>query len=395
MQTSFGFFGMDIRQKLNARRTAALNNNARYESLRNVPQRRQSYYEIAAYFILPMLLIAAGAMPPVAVFLMPAILPLLYLLFRRFGGALPFSCVAFYALFSLVFAFDILTVVYAVFLFFALIGSIVSAQLKHYLLCMATAAVFAVFGAVAGMGIIRLAVGRPLGDIGAEYVEIEIENPFIDYLAHDYYESIDIPAEIGRLKPEDDGYAEAVCEFFAEYVRDELESYAPYICVHLGGLVGLIAYFISVVVNRRTAGAYDYDISREEVALSSRCLGGVRCEPTPIAKMKFPRSYLWAVLLPALGASLILDLVGGYGALSATIMHAFITLPSAAAFVTLCAFFVSLFKGKVKIVAYAVFFALMLSCVVFSVVLFFASMIGLCDIILNLRYWTDFIRKEG
>ena len=47
------------------------------------------YFEFAAYFALLPLLIAAGAMPSAALFLMPVILPALYVLFRRFGACLP------------------------------------------------------------------------------------------------------------------------------------------------------------------------------------------------------------------------------------------------------------------------------------------------------------------
>lgn len=342
-----------------------------------------------------MLLLAAGALPSTALFLMPIILPLLYLLFRRFGAVFPLSCVLFYGVFSLVFNYDVLTVVYAVFLFFALIGVVLSAQLKPYLLCMTVAAVFAVFGAFAGMGIVRLAEGKPLGDVGKEYVMRQSDDPFVDYLARDYYENANIPEDIGRVKPNEKGYDKAVVELFGEYVKDELDGYAPYDCVHFGGLIALIAYFISIAINRRTASAYDCDISAEEVALGTRCLGGVRVENTPIANMRFPRSFLWSVLLPALTASVLLDIIGGYAALSATFMHAFITLPTAAAFVGLAAYFVSLTKGKGRVVAYILFFALMIAAVIIPIVLLISSILGLCDIILDLRFWTDFIRTEG
>lgn len=384
---------VSIIERITARRKASQIENARCSELVRVPQKRQSYYEIAAYFVVPLLFLAAGALPSLALFFLPVLLPMLYLLFRRFGALLPFSCVFFYGLFSLLFNYDVLTVVYSVTLFFALAGAILSAQLKQYLLCMAIAAAFAVVGAICGMGIVRLAEDKPLGDVATEYVQRESDDPFISYLAREYYESTTIPHEIGRIKPNEKGYTKATIEFFGEYAHDEFESYAPYMCVHFGGVLGLIAYFISVAVNRRTSSAYDANSTREEVELGTRSLGGVRCEFTPIGKMRFPRSYLWAVLLPGLVASVLLDVLGGYDALSATLMHAFATLPSAAAFVTLGAFFASLFKGKGRIVAYVVLTLLYAAAVVFNIVLFIFSLLGLCDIILNLRYWTDYIRS--
>ena len=389
-------FALSIREKINARRIAALNTKEHCDELKKIPQRMQSPYEIAAYFIVPMLLVAAGAMPSVALFLLPVILPMLYLLFRRFGAVLPLSCVFFYGLLSLLFNYDILTVVYSVTLFFALIGVIISAQVKPYLLCMAIAAVAAVVGAIVGMGIVRLAEGKPLGDIAEEYVHRESEDPFISYLARDYYESITVPPEIGRIKPNEKGYAQATIEFFGEYVNDEFDGYAPYMCVHFGGLLGLVAYFVSAIVNRRTSSPYDVDTTEVEVALGTRCMGGVGRELTRISDMRFPRAYLWAVLLPGFIASLLLDFVGGYEALSSTVMHAFVTMPPAAAFFTLGAFFAAQFKegSKWRAVAYMLLIVVAVAAVMFSIVLFICSLRGLCDIILNLRFWTDFIRKE-
>ncbi len=333
-------------------------------------------------------------MPSTALFLMPFILPLLYLTYRRLGAALPFSCVGFYGLISLTVNYDILTVVYFVFLGFALAGAIAAAQLKPYLLCMTVAAVFAIIGAGVGFGIVRLAEGVPLGDVASEYVCAENDDPFIRFLARNHYESIEIPQEIGRVQPDEAGYDEAVTDFYSDYVKKEIGSYAPYICVHYAGLLGLLTYFISVAAGVRTASPYDIDITEKEIALSSRCMGGIRREVVPISGMRFPRTYLWAVLLPAIVASALLDFVGGYDALSATIMHAFITLPTAAAFVALGAYFASLFGGRGKIVAYVVFYIVCAAMVVFPLALFICSIIGLCDIILNLRFWTEFIRDD-
>ncbi len=332
-------------------------------------------------------------MPSVALFLMPAVLPLLYLLFRRFGAVLPFSCLLFYGLFSLVLNYDVLTVVYFVFSNCALGGAIVSAQYKQYLLCMAVAVVAAVLGAIFGMVIVRAVEGKPLGEVAREYVAAEYDDPFIGYIARDYYENTDIPPEMVRVKPNEDGYDAAVIEFFGEYAHDRFVVYAPYLCVHLGGLLGLVVYFVSAAVNRRTVSPYD-DASECEVRLGSRCMGGVRFAPPPIGSMRFPRAYLWTVLLPAFVASVILDAVGGFDALSATLMHAFVTLPSAAAFFSLVMHMSSLFGGKKRIIAFAVSVIAGCCAVVFPIGLFVFSLLGLCDIILNLRFWIDFLRTD-
>ncbi len=383
------FFG-DIRARCS---DSARNFSVRYAQLRSKAQRLPSAYEIAAYFAVPLLLIAAGAMPSVALFLLPAILPLLYLLYRRLGAALPFSCVLFYALFSLLFNYDVLTVIYAALISFSLCGAIACSQCDKYLLSMAVAAAFAVIGAIVGMGAVRLSEGKPLGDTAREYVAAEYDDPFIGFLARDYYESTTLPHETVRVKPNENGYDEAVVEFFGEYAHDEFDVYAPYLCVHFGGLLGLISFFVSTAINRRTSGPCDGDATDTDVSRSALGMGGVRQRPPEIGSMKFPRAYLWSVLLPALVASIVLDVVGGFDALSATVMHGFVTLPSAAAFFTLGAYFASLFGGKKKIAAVAVLIVAGICAVVFSVALFVFSIIGLCDIILNLRFWTDFIRS--
>lgn len=385
---------MSLRENIASWRALAQNDKSMFAAMRRVPQRPPSAYEIAAYFVVPALLVAMGAMPSVALFFLPVTLPMLYLLFRRFGAALPLSCVIFYALFSLVFNFDLLTVVYSVALAFSLVGLIVAAQYKQCLLCMAIAAISAVVGMIAGMGVVRLAEGKPLGDVAEDYIAAEYDDPFIGYVARDYYESIEIPPDIVRIKPGETGYDAAVIEFFGEYVHDELDVYAPYLCVHFGGLLGLIGFFVSVVINRRTVGPYDGGVTEYEIGLGSRCMGGVRSTPQPIGSMRFPRAYLWAVLLPALVASIALDFVGGFDALSATVMHAFVTLPSAAACFALGAHIAALFGGKKRAVAVFVLVAAGACAAVFSPALLVFSLLGLCDIILNIRYWIDFLRSD-
>ncbi len=355
---------------------------------------RQSGYEIAAYAVVPLLLIAAGAMPSVAAFLLPAILPLLYLLFRRFGAVFPLTCVSMYGLLSLTLNYDVLTVLYFCFLIFALCGLILSAQLNHYLLCAAVCVGVAILGGFAGLTVIRVAEGKPLAAVAADYIVAEREDPFVAFLAENRYDGANIPADIGKLSPGDEGYYDAVTEYYSEYAHDDIETYGPYYCLHYSAIFAMLAYFVSVIIGRNTASAYDYDIGEPDIRLSTRCLGGIRRESVAIRDMKFPRSYLWAVLLPGLLTSIVLDIVGGYMGLSATVMHAFVTLPSAHAFVTLMAFFASQFNGKARIAAYSVFFVLMAAMMLVPMILFICSIIGLCDVILNLRYWTNFLRSD-
>ena len=108
--------------------------------------------------------------------------------------------------------------------------------------------------------------------------------------------------------------------------------------------------------------------------------------------MKIPRAYLWSVALPALVVSVILDIVGGFDILSATVMHAFVTLPSAFAFFTLLLYFASLFKGRANVAATCVAVVVVAVNVIFPVVMFFCSVVGLCDVILDLRRVTEYLR---
>lgn len=385
---------MDIKTLVKTASQRAQKDNARYSIFRRVPQKAVSPFETAAYFALPPLLIAVGAMPSVALFFMPVALCALYVLYRRFGACLPFSCVAFYGLFALLFNYDVLTVVYFCFLIFALAGVIASAQIKPYLACMTVAAIAAILGVAVGFFVVRLAEGAPLGDVAANYVKSEIDDPFINYLARDYYDGTKLPDAAGeKLKPSDKGYTAACAEYFSEYAHDEFADYAAYMCVHYGAVFGAAAYFVSVILNRHTASAYDNNASTRDLNRSSKCMGGVRRETTAVADMRFPRAYLWAVLLPGFIASLCLDLVGDFDALSATVMHAFVTVPPAFAFVALGAYFCSLFKnGKARVAAYTVFTLLAIAMVYVPLVLFVCSVIGLCDIILNLRFWVKFLQ---
>lgn len=336
----------------------------------------------------------AGAMPSSALLLMPVILPLLYLLYRRFGIYFPMSCVCAYGAVALTVNYDILTVGYFCFLFFALGGLVFSAQFKMYLACATVAAVTAILGAVVGVGIIRLAENKPMNDIVYDYVVAEREDPVIGFLSRNYYSSADIPDDIGKLEPSDDGYELAAAEYYAESVRDDLELYLLYYCVHYGAVFAAVGYFMSVIINRRTASCYDCDVAPEELQLSTRALGGVRVEMSPVSEMRIPRAYLWTCLLPAFVAGIVLEFVGDFSALSATVMHTFVTIPTAFCFYTLAAFFASLFKGKARVVAYAVLYLTGAAMVVFPFAVFVCSLFGVCDVILNLRFWTRFIMED-
>lgn len=368
--------------------------NGERARLRRVPQRGISVYELLTYAILPFLLIMAGAMPSAAVWLMPIILPFLYVLYRRFGAYFPLACVFVYGAISLAFNYDILTVVYFCALFFALCGLLVSCQISPYLACAACAAVFAVVGAMLGVCVVRLAEGVPISEIATRYVLAEREDPVISFFARDYYEHAELAGGEIKLEPKDEGYALAAATVFSEWASDEFGYYIWYYCVHYGALAGAVGYFIAVIVNRRTASCYDCDATEAEISLSTRALGGVRVETAPIADMKLPRAYLWSCLLPAAVAAMILEFVGGYDFLSATVMHAFVTLPSAFGCYTLLAYFASLFKGKARTAANVVLVVVGIAAVIFPMALFVLSIIGVCDCILNLRYWTNFIMTD-
>ncbi|MDE6401040.1 MAG: hypothetical protein K2L54_00330, partial [Clostridiales bacterium] len=174
---------------------------------------------------------------------------------------------------------------------------------------------------------------------------------------------------------------------------DEFGEYIWYYCIHYGAVIAGIGFFFSIALNRKTSSCYDTDAAEQSLKKSTRALGGVRVMRTPIAQMKMPRSYLWTCVLPALITGLILQFVGGYEALAATCTHLFVTMPSAFAFITVATYFATLFNGKARIAAYIVLVVLAVLTVLFPVALFFFSIIGVCDCILDLRYWTEFIKR--
>ncbi len=333
-------------------------------------------------------------MPTSGLVLMPFALALLYLLYRRFDAPFPFAVVCGYGGVSLALNYDILTVVYFTFLLVALCGLILSAQLKPYLLCVTVAAVFAALGFFSGAGIVRLVSGARLNTVAEQYVMDERDDPIIAFAARLEYDSADLPAGVEKLDRGDEGYDDETVKYLSSVAADTVEEYLLYYCLHFGAVIGGIAYFFSVMLNKRTASAEDICADEKLIALSTRALGGARREVNRIADMRVPRAFLWSCLLPAFVAGVILEIVGGFDALSATIMHAFVTLPASFAFITLMCYFASLFRGKGRIAAYIVFGILCVASVISPTVLFFGSMIGVCDILLNLRFWTEFLMSD-
>lgn len=331
--------------------------------------------EVLLYFIIPFLLIAAGAMPSTALPILPIVLPLLYLLYRRFGPYLPLSCVVFYGILSLTLNYDILTVIYSLALFFAFCGMVVSMQFNNsqYLLAATVAVCFAVVGAFAGVGIVRGTEGMPIGDIAAKYVLEERSDPVISYFARDYY---DAQKTKDRLKPTDEGYAEEAQKSLSEWAKDEYDTYIWYYCIHYGAVLALCGFVVATGLNGKVKG-------KGNAAFNSR-----------LGDMKLPRAYLWTMALPATVTGVVLSLIGGYGALSATIMHTFTSIPAAFGCYTLLGYFAALFKGKARVVAYIILGLIGIATVLFPFALFLLSILGVCDCILNLRFWTEYIRAE-
>ena len=363
-------------------------------ALRGAPQKKIPPYECILYAAAFLLFVAAGAMPTAAVLAVPLLVPALYLLYRRFGAYLPTACLLFYGVLTLTLNYDILSIVYLCALCFAFFGIVLSVQVKPYLLCAAVAFVAAVVGGFCGLGVVRLVENKPFTDIVTDYVVAEGEDPVIEYFAVRAYENDSLPSYVVKLDETDEGYKEAAVAYFSEAESGEITEYLPYYCIHIGGLIGAIAYFAALAVNRRTLCASDDGADENDLCRSSRCLGGAVREKMQVRAMKCPRAYLWAVLLPAFVVSVALDIAGGYDMLAACIMHAFITLPSAFFFVTLLFFFANLFKGKARVAAYIVAALVVIAMCVVPIVLFVCSLFGLCDIILNLRFWTEFLSKD-
>lgn len=334
--------------------------------------------EVLLYFLIPPLLIAAGVMPLLALIILPAVLALLYLLYRRFGPYFPMACVVFYGILSLTLNYDILTVIFSVALFFAFCGLCVSMQFdkKQYLLAATVAVCFAVVGAFVGVGIVRGAEGISIGDIAEKYVLEEQDDPIISFFARDYYDAQKPPLGKDKLKPSDEGYAEEAQKSLSEWAEDEYRDYVWYYCIHYGAVLALVGFIVAAGLNGKIGG-------RGNALFDSR-----------LGDMKLPRAYLWTMALPATVTGVVLGIVGGYGALSATVMHAFTTIPAAFGCYTLLGYFAALFKGKARVAAYIILGIIGVAAVLFPFVLFMLSILGVCDCILNIRFWTEYIRSE-
>ena len=371
-------------------------------NIRRVPQRRPTVCELLLYAVLPFLLAMAGVMPTTAIVVLPFVFLLLYLLFRRFGIYLPLSCIAAYGILSLSINYDILSVVYFVTLFFAFCGLVLSQQTTPYLKRIAIAAIVAVAGMLIGVGIVRLAEGVPISDIAARFVYSHKTDPVVYVLARAYYDGVKLPVGTVKLPHTDPGYFAAAIECFAEYVGDTLSVEFWYYCFHCGFLLAAVGFVIADIVNRRTLGVYDMvDIAAAENVLeigerlksSTLALGGVRCD-VKLSQMKMPRAFLWTMALPVTVAGIIIGLTTDLSMLTATLMHMFVTLPSAFSCFCLLAYFAELFKGKARVVAFVVLGLIGIVAVVFPIALLILSVLGVCDCILNLRFWTEFIRSD-
>lgn len=368
----------------NAFKTGAAAHKRRYNNI--------SGYEMILYLTLPFLLVMCGAMPSSALFVLPAVLPMLYLLYRRFGPYMPIACICCYASVSLALNYDILTVIYAVALLSAFFGTVLSAQTSPYLAAAAVAVSFTVCGALAGVGIVRMAEGRPVESIVYGYIVEERDDPVIGYLSRKYYAEVKLPEHMEKLPQSDPGYGFAAAETFAKDTAED-SHYIWYECIHWGAVIAAVGFFAAVAVNRRTSDVNDSDGGADPGG-KTRAKGGVSKPVISIADMRLPRSFLWCMALPATVAGMVLELVGGYPALSATFMHMFVTLPCAFACFTLFVFFASLFRGKARIAAYAVLTVIGIVTVVFPFAVFVLSMIGVSDCILNIRFWTKFIAED-
>lgn len=369
--------------------------------MRRIPQRRASVCEILSYAILPFLLIMCGAMPSSALFIMPIILCMLFLLYRRFGPYFPIACVIGYGACALSVNYDILTVVYALGLFFGLCGLILALQFPNYLACAVISAVAVTAGALCGVGIVRLAENKPIAEIASAYVMAERDDPIIGYLSREHYEDVDLPPDIPKLDPSDPDYELAAAQSLGEWAQNEFGGYAWYYCIHFGSVFGIVGYMTALLLAQRTASCYDFEVLPERCAHSSeglkgstRALGGMCLSRAPVRDMRMPRSYLWTCVLPTAVVGIALEIIGGYDPLSATLMHLFVTLPSAFGCWTLLVFFATLFKGKARTVAYIVLCLIGIAAVLFPIALFVLSLIGVSDCIINIRFWTKFIMEE-
>ena len=348
------------------------------EKTENKAQPAHIVCEILPIVSVPLLLTVAGAFPSCAIVVLIAVLPLLYALYRRFGPYLPLSCIVIYGAISLALKYNILTVIYCVALFFSFCGLVICMQFKpsQRLFAVAAAVCFSVIGAFVGVGIVRGAEGVPIGDIAARYVFCEKSDPVIAFFARDHYDNKKPARGEVKLKPNDEGYNDAAAKSFAEWAKDEFIEYTWYYCIHYGAVLAFVGFFAALCINEKVNG-------KGNAELFAR-----------MGDIKLPRAFLWTMALPATVTGILLGVVGGYDALSATVMHAFCTLPAAFGCYTLLSYIAALFKGKAKVAAYIVLTVIGISAVLFPFAVFILSVFGVCDCILNLRFWIEYLKNS-
>lgn len=343
--------------------------------------------------LLPAALVTAGILPIFGLFLMPIALVILYFLYRRYGIYLPVFVIACYGATALTLNYDVISVVYLCFLITAFFALVFSVQLKKYLLRAGVVMVAFSLGVFAGVGIVSVAENAPVPDVCAAYVTAHSDEPLFDAYVRKEYAAADIKEE-ERVKEDDPLFKAAATEYAASAFRDEIDGYVPYYCIHFGALFALIAFFSAALINEYTASPYDENATELDINFSTRALGGAYRDGIKIRDMRIPRLYLLIFVLPALIASVILGIAGGLEAQSATVMHACITMPSEFAFVSLATYIATLFNGKGRVAAVILLSILLLANVFFSVVLLVCSIFGVCDCILNLRYWIKYLSSD-
>lgn len=333
--------------------------------------------EVLLYVSVPVLLTAASFFPTFALIILPAVLPLLYVLYRRFGPYLSLSCIVVYGAVALALDYNILTVIYSVALLFGFCGLVIGMQFRpsQHLLAAAAIVCFCAIGAFVGVGIVRGAEGMPIGDIAAKYMLSEKSDPVISFFARDHYDNEKpTPGEV-KLKPTDDGYKDAVAKSFSEWAKDEFNEYTWYYCIHYGAVLGFVGFFAALYINEKVNGKGNAEMFAR------------------MSDMRLPRAFLWTMALPATITGILLGVVGGYDALSATVMHTFCTIPAAFGCYTLLGFIAALFNGKARVVAYVVLTTIGIAAVLFPFTVFILSVFGVCDCILNLRFWISYLKS--
>lgn len=366
----------------------------RTAALRAVPAKRVPRREALLYAALPALFAVIGFYPVAAPFVLPELLALLYLLYRRFGIYLPLWCVGMYMLVSLVSDGDALTVIYGCGLVAGLLGTVVGCCIAPYLASAAMSAVTAALGAAVGVAIVLAASGVGLAATATDYVLEHGDDPIVGYFARDYYAAADVAPGEEKLLPGEPGYYGAALRAFAEAAGEETEHYIWYYCIHYGGVCGAFAFLVATAVNKRTSSAYDAGADEESLRKSTRAMGGVRPPQTDIADMKLPRTFLLCCVLPAFVASVTLYFVGGYDFLTSTVTHTFVTVPGAFGCFTLLAYFVRYLRGGARKVASVALVGLGVVATAVPIVFFVLGVIGLCDCILDIRHWTELILAE-